>query len=86
MSHDHKLEKSPERVICNISKKMPIFRCIFVLLLALAQVRSDKDCEKHSKALKETKHNLTICNEKLLRLKDEQNDLFLLTAIKNGKH
>ena len=69
-------------------KKMPIFRSIFFLLLAFAQVRSDNDCEEHRKALKETKHNLTICNEKLVRLKDEQmqKDLTGLVLIKHGKH
>ena len=65
---------------------MAIFRCIFLLLLAFAQVRSDNDCEGHRKALKETKQNLTICNEELLRLEDEQKDLLLLTAIKDGSN
>ena len=65
--------------------KHMIFLCIFLLLLAFAQVRSDKDCEGHKKALKETKQNLTICNEELLRLGDEHKALLLLTAIKDGK-
>ena len=79
-------KKVQNELFATFQKKMPIFRCIFVLLLALAQVRSDNDCEEHRKALKETKHNLTLCNEKLLRLKEEQKELFLLTAIKDGKH
>ena len=61
--------------------KHMIFLCIFLLLLAFAQVRSDNDCE----VLKESKQNLTICNEELLRLGDEHKALLLLTAIKDGK-
>ena len=62
--------------------KHMIFLCIFLLLLAFAQVRSDNDCE----VLKESKQNLTICNEEFIRLEDEQKDLLLLTAIKDGSN